>query len=100
MSAELSWELGAGYYTYLGPGGTPDWNYAEGFVGVTWRTLNARVSYTPDYFNSGARATYVEVNASHALNERTALFAHVGVTCSRGRRPAAPRSRVDARVSA
>ena len=93
--------MGAGgrHYTYYGPGGTPDWNYAEGFVGVTWRTMNARISYTPDYFNGGTRATYVEVNVSHPLSERTALFAHVGVTYFAGSAsPAASRPRVDARI--
>lgn len=98
VDADLSWELGAGYYSYYGSGGTSDRNYAEGFVGVTWRTLNARVSYAPDYFNGGTRATYVEVNASHALSERTALFAHVGVTYLAGSSTPAPsRSRVDTR---
>ena len=99
VDPDLSWELGAGYYSYYGPAGTPDWNFVEGFVGVTWRMLNARVGYAPDYFNGGARATYVEVNASHALSERTALFAHVGVTyLAGGATPAPSRSRVDARI--
>ena len=96
LDADLSWELGAGYYSYHG--GTSALNYAEGFVGVTWRTLNARVSYAPDYYNSGARATYVEVNASRALSERIALFAHAGVTYFAGSfTPGRSRSRVEAR---
>ncbi len=98
VDADLSWELGAGHYSYYGPGGTSFRNYAEGFVGVTWRTLNARVSYAPDYFNGGTPATYVEVNSSHALSERTALFAHIGMTYLAGSSSTAPsRSRVDTR---
>ncbi|MGI8895097.1 MAG: TorF family putative porin [Casimicrobiaceae bacterium] len=98
VDADFSWELGAGYYSYYGSGRASDRNYAEGFVGVTWRTLNARVNYAPDYFGGGTQSTYVEVNSSHALSERTALFAHVGVTYLAGSyTPAQSRSRVDTR---
>jgi uncharacterized protein (TIGR02001 family) len=94
---ELSWELGAGCYAY--PGANLDWNYCEGFLGVGWREATARIHYTPDYLNRGARATYVEVNATHALSERTALVGHVGFWHSEGGAGVAtPRSRLDVRV--
>jgi uncharacterized protein (TIGR02001 family) len=94
---ELSWELGGGCYAY--PGANLDWNYCEAFLGVAWREATARVHYTPNYLNGGARAAYVEVNATHALSERTALVGHVGFWRSDGGgRVAAPRSRFDVRV--
>jgi uncharacterized protein (TIGR02001 family) len=94
---ELSWELGAGCYAYLGA--NLDWNYCEAFLGVAWREVTTRVHYTPDYLNRGARTTSVEVNARHALNERIAVVGHVGFWHSEGGgRLATPSSRLDVRV--
>ena len=94
---ELSWELGGGCYAY--PRANLDWNYCEVFLGAAWREVTARVHYTSDYLNRGARATYVEVNARHALNERIALVGHVGSWHSDGDgRLATPSSRLDVRV--
>src|SRR5262245_18958622 len=89
----LSWELGGGCYAYSGA--NRNWNYCEAFLGAAWREVTARVHYTPDYLNRGARATYMEVNARHALNERIALVGHVGFWQSDGdgrlaRQPASP----------
>lgn len=97
MHPELSWELGVGCYAY--PGANLDWNYCEAFLGVAWREATARVHYTPNYLNSGARAAYVEVNATHALSERIALVGHVGFWHSEdGGRLTTPTSRLDVRV--
>lgn len=100
VDPDLSWELGAGYYTYHGSGRVPDWDYAEGSVGVTWRTLGARLSYAPDYYKRSTRLAYLELNTSHPINERAALFAHFGVTRLAGDlvdRGSAERARVDVR---
>jgi uncharacterized protein (TIGR02001 family) len=94
---ELSWELGGGCYYY--PDANLDWNYCEFFLAAGWREATARVHYTPDYLNGGASAAYLEVNARHALNERTALLGHIGFWRSEGGgRLANPRSRFDVRV--
>jgi len=79
---ELSWELGGGCYAYSGA--NRNRNYCEAFLGAAWREVTARVHYTPDYLNRGACATYMEVNARHALNERIALVGHVGFWHSDG----------------
>lgn len=89
VGADLAWEVGAVYYLYPGAGNT---SYAEGFAGLTWRDLNARVYYTPDYFGSGAHELYIEANATHSLSERVALFGHVGYARIQG-----SKSRVDVR---
>ena len=97
LTVDLSWEIGIARYDYLRA--SSNWNYGEAFAGVTWRDLNARVHYAPDYINRGARSTYLEVNGTRALNERTALFGHVGYwSIEDGSRRAAARSQIDVRV--
>jgi uncharacterized protein (TIGR02001 family) len=97
LHPDLSAEVGAGCYAY--PGANLDWNYCEGFLGVTWREATARAYYAPDYLNRGARVAYAEVNVTHPLSERTALVGHLGFWRSEGgTRVATPRSRLDVRV--
>jgi uncharacterized protein (TIGR02001 family) len=90
VGVDRAWEVGAVYYLYPGSGST---SYAEGFAGLSWRDLNVRVYYTPDYFGSGAHELYVEAHATHSLSERAALFGHAGYARIQGRK-----SRVDVRL--
>jgi uncharacterized protein (TIGR02001 family) len=99
-AADFSWEVGGGHYGYHGSGSVPDWNYAEAYVGATWRTFGLRLSYAPDYYNSDTRLAYLELSTAHAVSERAALFGYFGVTRLDGgyaERPGADRARVDAR---
>ncbi len=93
VRADVSWEVGAVYYRYPGSRDERDSDYAEGFAGLTWRDLSARVYYTPDYFGTGAHELYVEANATRSLSERAALLGHAGYARIQGRD-----SRLDVRL--
>jgi uncharacterized protein (TIGR02001 family) len=51
---------------------------AEIYAGWVAGSLNAYVHYSPDYFNSGERTLYGEVNDAARLARRWRLFVHAG----------------------
>ena len=63
---------------YPGSRAERETDYAEGFAGVTWRNVNARLYVAPDYLGGGRSALYAELNATFALSERCAVIAHAG----------------------
>ncbi len=85
LHPDLSWEAGVAYYRYPGSRTERETDYAEGFAGVTWRDVNARLYVAPDYFGDGRSALYAELNATFALSERFAVIAHAGVARITGR---------------
>lgn len=85
LHPDLSWEAGIVYYRYPGSRAERETDYAEGFAGVTWRDVNARLYVAPDYFGGGRRSLYAELNATFALSERLAVVAHAGFAHIAGR---------------
>ncbi len=81
FSERASWEIGV--VTYLFPHALQTlvergYDYTEAFVGASYDMVNARLYYSDDYFGTGGKAAYLEVNASRPLNERVALTGHLG----------------------
>ncbi len=93
LRPDLSWEAGVAYYRYPGSRAERETDYVDGFAGATWRDVNARLYFAPDYFGGGRRALYAELNATFALGERLAVIAHAGVARITGRS-----SRIDVRA--
>jgi len=73
-----SWEVGAVTYLFPRPSAPPDYDYSEVFVGTSMNPFSARIYYSADYFHSGARTIYSELNTEQPLNEQVALLGHVG----------------------
>lgn len=90
-----SWDVGATYYMY--PGSTADFgdpaipdddvykaeNYWEFYVGggwapLDWLTVDLKYWYSPDLYDAGDTASYVELNPSISLPWEVALDLHFG----------------------
>ena len=54
-------------------------SYSEIYVGVTRKFLAARVSFSPHYFDAGARTFYGELDANVSPLHRLHLDGHVGL---------------------
>ena len=69
-----------GVVTYLFPHSSSErgYNYTEAFVGLSYRTLSARLYGSDDYLGTGGGSIYLEINASRPLGERLALTGHLG----------------------
>jgi len=72
----LSVDAGATYSAFSGGDG---YDYAEAYVGLTTEQFNARLYYSPDYFEEGVRTFYGELNGSHRLIDKIRLIGHGGV---------------------
>jgi uncharacterized protein (TIGR02001 family) len=88
LSENWTWEAGVISNLYPHPTYGPSYNYTEGFVGLTYKNVNARAYYT-DSYEGGGRAGYFELNASRPLSERVVLFGHLGYLTHRESRPPA-----------
>ncbi|WP_158543477.1 TorF family putative porin [Dyella solisilvae] len=75
LGADFSWEAGLTYSRFTGHDAYP---YAEAYGGLAWKRLVARLYYTPDYFNSGVPAWYLDLDGSQPLSTHWYLFGHVG----------------------
>ncbi len=72
---DLTWDLGAIYYTY--PGGE-DLDFWEVYAGLGYNWLSGKVSYTSDFANLDETAVYFELNGEWELPANFGLNAHVG----------------------
>ncbi len=77
IGERASWDIGIVTYVFPQPSAGPTYDYTEAFVGVAFDTLSSRLYYTNSYFGGG-QAVYLELNGSHAINERITLIGHVG----------------------
>jgi uncharacterized protein (TIGR02001 family) len=77
LGDRASWDVGVVTYVFPQPSTGPDYNYTEAFVGAAFRGLSSRVYYTTRYFGAG-QAVYVELNGTHALDQRFTLTGHIG----------------------
>lgn len=77
----LGWEAGliASHYTL-----DPDYDYAEGYVGLLGDGWNLRLHAAPDYFGQGAATFYAQANAGSELREGWHWLAHLGLTHTSG----------------
>jgi uncharacterized protein (TIGR02001 family) len=100
-----SFDAGASYSIFTGD---HHYSYVESHVGFALDDLSGSLAYAPNYFDSGARTVYAELNLAHALNDRIRLLAHAGVLWAIGGidnpayRPSAPASgheQVDGRIA-
>lgn len=96
LSDSLGWEAGA---TAAHFGIDSIYDYQELFAGVQGDGWNVRLHYSPDYFGSGARTVYGEVNAGMPLSPLVRATAHLGTLMLVADAPAgARRQNVDASV--
>ncbi len=77
IGERASWDIGVATYVFPHPTMGPDYDYTEVFVGASFDSLSSRLYYTNSYFGGG-QAAYLELNGSHAINDRITLIGHVG----------------------
>jgi uncharacterized protein (TIGR02001 family) len=71
----LGWEAGVSAAHFVAATG---YDYAELYAGVIGERWNARLAFSPDYFNQGARTLYAELNGGRNLARPWRVFGHVG----------------------
>lgn len=100
-----SFDAGASYSIFTGD---HHYSYVESHVGFALDDLSGSLAYAPNYFDSGARTVYAELNLAHALNDRLRLLVHAGVLWAiggidnpayRASAPASGREQVDGRIA-
>jgi uncharacterized protein (TIGR02001 family) len=64
------------YFERYGPNSTG--RYTEAYVGLATRDLSARIGYSPDYFQHGAKTLYSELNGGLDTIASLRLNAHLG----------------------
>jgi len=80
ISPSLSADVGvihSLYSRYSSPGSSN--SYTEVYAGLTRGFLSARVTYSPHYFEHGARTLYGELNANVGLAKKLRLNGHFGL---------------------
>lgn len=75
LSPQLHWEAGALVVHF---GADSRFDYQEGFAGLQGDRWSTRIHFSPDYFGSGARTAYGELNAGLPVSRFTRAAAHVG----------------------
>jgi len=84
LSDRLGWEAGA---TVVHFGTDSRYDFWEAFGGVSGERWNMRLHYSPDYFGSGTRTAYGEINIGHPLSPMTRATAHMGALVRVGGNP-------------
>jgi uncharacterized protein (TIGR02001 family) len=78
IGERAAWDVGLVTYVFPHPSmGGPGYDYTEVFVGTSFDRLSSRLYYTNSYFGGG-QAIYLELNGSHAINDRITVVGHVG----------------------
>lgn len=77
---ESGFGFDVGVLGYLYPGADDDRNYdyAEGFVGLTYNVFSAKYYYSPEFFAESGTAGYIDVTANVPLPNDFGFIAHVG----------------------
>ena len=81
----LGWEAGG---TVVHFGAASRYDYLEWFSGVHGERWNMRLHYAPDYFGSGTRTAYGELNAGWPLSRFVRATVHLGGLTRVGGTPA------------
>lgn len=75
LSEQLGWEVGG---TVIHFGTASQYDYVEWLTGVHGERWNMRLHYAPDYFGSGTRTAYGELNAGWPLSRHVRATVHLG----------------------
>jgi hypothetical protein len=78
LDSGLTLDLGSGYSGFSGASNGNALHYLESHAGISFDDFSARLNYSPDYFHSGERTLYAQVDGSSALAERVRLMVHLG----------------------
>jgi uncharacterized protein (TIGR02001 family) len=78
---DITWDLGATYYTYVNAGGL---NYPEYHGGLGWKYFDAKVWYSPSYGGLDGNERYFEGNVAYPLPANFGLTGHVGYSNGNG----------------
>lgn len=82
INDDLSWNVGAVYYTYPGSDNTATKSkissYPELSVGIDWKGLGLKQWYAIDYGGSSNDALYTEANYTFALPQNFSFTLHAG----------------------
>ncbi len=86
ITKELSWDVGALYYSYPGASSSLDYNYWEGKFALGYTpsgvamapTFGLSVFYSPEFFGHVGPATYVNGSVSVQLAQAVSLNASIG----------------------
>jgi uncharacterized protein (TIGR02001 family) len=84
LSDHLGWEAGV---TGVHFGTDSRYDYYEPFAGLSGERWNMRLHYSPDYFGSGTRTVYGEVNVGLPISSITRLTGHLGALMRVGGNP-------------
>lgn len=75
----LSFDAGVSHARYFfGFGSNRDYENTEAYAGLTFREVSARLSYSPDYYQSGSRALHAELEAAIEPASNWLFSAHAG----------------------
>lgn len=98
----LSLDAGVSHARYFfGFGSDRDYENTEAYAGLTFREVSARLSYSPDYYQSGSRALYAELEGAFEPAANWLLSAHAGALTYLDSPPyRLPRRRYDWRIGA
>lgn len=75
QTSDLAWDVGGDFRFSAA---RQDYRFGEAYAGVSYRDVNARVYYAPEYYEQSIRAVYAEVNGALPVGTRARLLAHVG----------------------
>lgn len=75
LGSALSWDAGVTRSVFLHDGAS---DYHEFYAGLTWRRLNARLSYSPAYYGEG-RTVYLDLTGGQPLTDRLSVAVHAGL---------------------
>lgn len=75
LSDRFGWEAGA---TVVHFGADSHYDYQEAFGGLSGERWNARLHCSPDYFGSGVRTAYAELNVGLPISPLVRVTAHAG----------------------
>ncbi len=79
---DITWDLGATYYSYLGASSS---NYWEAHAGVGWKWIDAKYWYAWDYAGlSGKNERYIESNVNYPLPANFGVTGHIGYSNGSG----------------
>lgn len=82
LTETITYDVGGVYYDYINADGGTDYDFYEvyGAIGtdIKGADLEAKISYSPDYFGSTGKSIYLEGNGSVEITDGFNLVGHVG----------------------
>jgi len=78
---DITWDLGATYYSYVNSGSL---NYTEYHAGLGWKYFDTKFWYSPNYAGLNGNERYLEGNVAYPLPANFGLTGHIGYTNGNG----------------